>query len=213
MVPSTGTTGSGTAEVGAAGSGAARAGSSFEGALASARDGDEGAFVEIFRNLHPRMLRYLRVLCGPEAEDVASETWLQIARDIRTFVGDWDGFRAWSITIARHRAIDHERRAQRRPDATIPIESVPERPAADDPADDVADAMATDRALALVASLPREQAEAIMLRVVIGLDARTSARILGRRPGAVRTAAHRGLRTLSQKLDGLDPETYRRDDG
>jgi RNA polymerase sigma-70 factor (ECF subfamily) len=37
-----------------------------------------------------------------------------------------------------------------------------------------------------------------MLRVVIGLDAKACGRILGRRAGAVRTAAHRGLRQLDR---------------
>ncbi|SEF95396.1 RNA polymerase sigma-70 factor, ECF subfamily [Nonomuraea solani] len=39
-----------------------------------------------------------------------------------------------------------------------------------------------------------------MLRVVIGLDAKTAGLVLGKGPGAVRTAAYRGLRTLARKI-------------
>ena len=49
----------------------------------------------------------------------------------------------------------------------------------------------------MIASLPAEQAEIIMLRVVAGLDAVDVARIVGKTPGAVRVAAHRGLRRLA----------------
>lgn len=45
-----------------------------------------------------------------------------------------------------------------------------------------------------------------MLRVVVGLDAKTAAETLGKRPGAVRTAAHRGLKRLAELL-GDDPES------
>jgi RNA polymerase sigma-70 factor (ECF subfamily) len=53
--------------------------------------------------------------------------------------------------------------------------------------------------------LPTQQAEAVLLRVVMGLDAETVGRILGKRPGAVRTAAYRGLRRLAALLPKESP--------
>jgi RNA polymerase sigma-70 factor, ECF subfamily len=61
--------------------------------------------------------------------------------------------------------------------------------------------MATAAALALISQLPRDQAEVVLLRVVMGLDTAAAARILGKRPGAVRTASYRGLRRLSGWLE------------
>jgi RNA polymerase sigma-70 factor (ECF subfamily) len=58
----------------------------------------------------------------------------------------------------------------------------------------------TESALALVSKLPPLQAEVILLRVVAGLDTESVAGLVGRSPGAVRVAAHRGLRTLAQIL-------------
>jgi RNA polymerase sigma-70 factor (ECF subfamily) len=52
-----------------------------------------------------------------------------------------------------------------------------------------------------IRSLPRDQAEAVMLRAVMGMDAKTAGRVLGKRPGAVRSAAQRGLRSLEASLE------------
>jgi RNA polymerase sigma-70 factor (ECF subfamily) len=75
-----------------------------------------------------------------------------------------------------------------------------------DTAGEAIEALATDSTLSLIAQLPQDQAEAVVLRVVVGLDAKTAAETLGKRPGAVRTAAHRGLKRLAELL-GADPES------
>ena len=67
----------------------------FDHALVLARSGDETAFVRLWEKLHPRLLRYLRVLGCDEVDDVASETWLQVVRDLARFDGGADDFRAW----------------------------------------------------------------------------------------------------------------------
>ncbi|KJY42702.1 RNA polymerase sigma70, partial [Streptomyces sp. NRRL B-1568] len=55
-------------------------------AVRAAQDGDETAFRTVYRSVHPRLLGYVRTLVGDaEAEDVASEAWLQIARDLERF--------------------------------------------------------------------------------------------------------------------------------
>lgn len=169
-------------------------------AVAAAQRGDEQAFRQVFRAVQPPLLRYLRGLIGDDAEDVASETWLQICRDLATFRGDYDNFRAWTVTIARHRALDHLRRVRRRPSVAVPVETLAGLASTADTAGEAADAVATSAAVELIASLPAQQAEAILLRVVMGLDAETTGRIVGRRAGAVRTAAHRGLRRLAALL-------------
>ncbi len=178
-------------------------------AVERARRADGAAFDQIYHALHPSLLRYLRVLVGEDAEDVASETWLQIARDLDSFRGDWDRFRGWAVTIARHRAIDHTRRERHHPD--LAVDQLPDRAALTDTAEAALEAIGTDRAVTLLARLPREQAEAILLRVVFALDAKSCGRILGRRAGTVRTAAHRGLRQLERLLSTdrpADPHRY-----
>lgn len=179
--------------------------SPLNGALAAARKGDEDAFRVLYRELQPALLRYLGVLVGGDAEDVASDAWLQIARDLGKFRGDVDGFRGWATTIARNRAMDHLRARQRRPVVHGTVDDAAEPAGPDDTAQAAVDSVATDAALALIATLPRDQAEAVLLRVVVGLDAKAAAQVLGKRPGAVRTAAHRGLRALAAHLDATPP--------
>ena len=168
--------------------------------------GDSEAFRLVYREVQAPLLRYLEVLVGrDDAEDVASETWGQAARDLHRFSGDADGFRGWITTIGRHRALDLLRYRSRRilPDQDLSdVEVV-------DPADleiRVAEVLTTEAAIEIISSLPRDQAEAVMLRAVMGLDAKTAAAVLGKRPGAVRSAAHRGLRSLERVLDSR-PDT------
>src|ERR1700722_13395301 len=167
-----------------------------------AQRGDPEAFRALYRDIQPRLLRYLHTLAGQDAEDIAAETWLQITRDLPAFAGDYDHFRGWTATIARHRALDHLRRTSRRPpQVSATTEDLASWPAPDDTAQHAIDAVATDTALALIATLPPDQAEAVLLRAVLGLDAKTAGQVLGKRPGAVRTAAYRGLRTLARQLE------------
>ncbi|MFI9600489.1 MULTISPECIES: RNA polymerase sigma factor [Streptomyces] len=174
-------------------------------AVARAQEGDEEAFAVAYRAVQPGLLGYLRGLVGDDAEDVASEAWLEIARDLGRFRGDGAGFRGWTATIARHRALDHLRRKRVRPRAAALEQDVLELPGPYSTYDQALESVTTERALDLVRGLPRDQAEAVLLRVVVGLDGPTAARVLGKRPGAVRTAAYRGLKRLARQLEEEAP--------
>ena len=163
--------------------------------------GDTEAFRAVYRTVQAPLLRYLEVLVGrDDAEDVASETWGQAVRDLHRFSGDADGFRGWITTIGRHRALDLLRLRSRRIRVDQDLTGVEVA----DPVDlevRVAETLTTEAALEAIRSLPRDQAEAVMLRAVMGLDAKTAGSVLGKRPGAVRSAAQRGLRSLERALD------------
>jgi RNA polymerase sigma-70 factor (ECF subfamily) len=60
--------------------------------LERVRGGDQDAFRTMYRTLQPGLLRYLRGLVAQDVEDVASEAWAQVARDLGSFRGDPDGF-------------------------------------------------------------------------------------------------------------------------
>ncbi|MER5471389.1 RNA polymerase sigma factor [Streptomyces sp. NPDC002935] len=169
-------------------------------AVARAQEGDEAAFAVAYRIVQPGLLGYLRGIVGDDAEDVASDAWLEIARDLGRFRGDGAGFRGWTATIARHRALDHLRRLRVRPRGTTIEQDVLELPGRHSTHDEALETLSTEYALELVAGLPRDQAEAVLLRVVVGLDGPAAARVLGKRPGAVRTSAHRGLKRLARQL-------------
>jgi RNA polymerase sigma-70 factor, ECF subfamily len=165
----------------------------FAGLLARAQGGDEVAFSRLWSDLNPALLRYLRLEPGHSAEDLAAETWVSVVKGLSRFRGDETAWRAWVFTTARRRALDEARRRSRRP-RSVAVAVLDDVPAAPDPADDVAEA------LALLALLPAAQAEVIALRVIAGLPVETVAAMVGRSPGAVRVSAHRGLRTLAGLL-------------
>jgi RNA polymerase sigma-70 factor, ECF subfamily len=171
-------------------------------ALNAAQRGDDTGFVALYRDVQPRLLRYATVLVGRDsAEDVTAEAWLQISRDLHRFSGDIDRFRGWAATIVHHRAMDACRANARRPPAAPAPDDQRDEPAGiSDTAASALDALSTDLALTLIAALPREQAQAVLLRAVVGLDARTAGEVLGKRAGAVRVAAHRGLRRLARQV-------------
>jgi len=176
-------------------------------AVAAAQEGDECAFRTVYRTVQPRLLGYVRTLVpDADAEDIASEAWLQIARDIGSFSGDADRFRGWTARIARNRALDHIRMRGRRPAVGGDESELVTMPGAADTADEAMESLGTGHTMRIISRLPRDQAEAVVLRVVMGLDAKSAAEVLGKRPGAVRTAAHRGLRRLAELLeaDGLN---------
>jgi RNA polymerase sigma-70 factor, ECF subfamily len=173
---------------------------SVDEALRRSREGDPTAFAQLYRLHQPAVLRYLRVMVPGEAEDIASETWLQAVRDFHRFSGDTSGLRAWLVTIARHRALDALRARRRRPaDAWDPV-AMPDIPTQKDTEELTAESLATRRALRLIAQLPSDQAEAVLLRVVVGLDGPAAAAVLGKRAGAVRMATSRGLARLEQMI-------------
>jgi RNA polymerase sigma-70 factor (ECF subfamily) len=173
----------------------------FAGVLTAARGGDSGALGEMFRTYQPRLLRYLRAQEREMADDLAAEVWLAVARGLDRFAGDEAGFRSWLFTIARHRVIEHRRRQARRQTDPLPTERL-DRPVdrgwGGDPAWLVLEQLGAQSAVdELVAALTRDQAEAVLLRVLGGFDVAEVARIMGRSPGHVRVLCHRALKRLA----------------
>ena len=186
--------------------------------LDRARSGDESAFAGLYRDLHPRMLRYLQVQTPELAEDVAADTWLDVARALGGFDGDAGAFRSWVFAIARNRLVDAVRRAGRRPlhlvEDSGELEALAGLRAAAgygpgglaDPASDAETYEATQRAVAMVRTLPPDQAEVVMLRVIAGLEPTEVALLVGKPVGSVRVLAHRGLRRLARTLAATEQE-------
>ncbi len=182
---------------------------SFASILAGARAGDQWAAEALFVDLQPRLLRFLRSAEPRAADDLAGEVWLGMAQGLGSFEGDLAGFRSWVFTIARRRIADHRRSAGRR--ATDPVDPHEHFRAQPDPAS--LDGARADTATAVIgrlsaqeavdlisSSLPPEQAEVLLLRVVGDLDVAHVAEVLERTPNWVRVTQHRALRKLAEKF-------------
>ena len=163
----------------------------FATLLDAARAGGEWALTRLYREVNPSLARFLRAQLGDEADDVGSETWLSVARSLQSFDGDQDAFRAWVFTIAKRRVVDHLRAKGRRP---APVEPAP-IPSAEDVA-----LSGDEAAQRIVACLPPEHAQIVLLRVVGGFSVEEVARITGHRPGNVRVIQHRALKRLAEQL-------------
>jgi RNA polymerase sigma-70 factor (ECF subfamily) len=170
----------------------------FGSTVAAAATGDADALGKLFELFHPRLLRYLRAREGRVADDIAGETWIAIARGIRTFEGDAGAFAAWIFTIARQRLADHRRTGARR--RTDPVAVVPDMTSP--PSDrDALDSLSAQDAVDFVArTLTEDQAEVVLLRTLAGLRATEVAQLMGRDDTWVRVTHHRAIAKLREQM-------------
>lgn len=175
--------------------------SRFDPVVAAARSGDSHALEELFRELQPRLLRFLRSMEDRAADDLAAETWLAVASGISRFVGNWAEFRAWVFAIGRKRLADHRRTAVRRRTDAVDCEVFAHEQAEDAPEEETIDKISGQQAASLIASaLPGEQAEVLLLRVLADLDVDQVASIMQRSPNWVRVTQHRAVANLAKRL-------------
>lgn len=175
--------------------------SRFDDLLAGVDNGDPHAIEELFRELQPRLLRFLRSQESRAADDIAADVWLAVATGISRFDGDWPDFRAWVFAIARRRLADHRRTGARRRTDVVDAEVFEHHHADDAPDDEALDRISAQQAATLIASvLTGDQAEVLLLRVLGDLDVDRVAYIMQRTPNWVRVTQHRAVRTLAKRL-------------
>ncbi len=169
------------------------------GLVISARSGDADAWEALYRSSYGRLRAYVVRRAGPEVgDDLVAETWIRAVRGIDGY--RWTGarFDAWLFGIARRVVADHHRQAGR-------IRLLESRrhaePAVDGPEDGVEEAAERASVRRRFDQLPQPDRELLELRVVAGLSADEVAEVLGRRPGAIRTAQHRALARLRTMIE------------
>ena len=96
----------------------------LEEALRAAQNGDEMAFELLWRENNSRLTKFVQARTYKsdlDHEEIVSETWLNVARDVKKFKGNYSGFTAWVYSIARNRIIDSSRKRDRtiRPQAEL----------------------------------------------------------------------------------------------
>jgi RNA polymerase sigma-70 factor, ECF subfamily len=171
----------------------------FTSLLQSAREGNEAAWQELYSGLSPVVLGYLRANGSPDPEDVLSEVFLQVARDLTGFDGDERGFRSWVFTIAHHRLIDARRHSARRP---VDLSPEPPEPGgqADDAAEEALERIGNEEVWRVLSVLSTDQRTVLLLRVVGDMSIEDVARAVGKRPGAVKALQRRGLAAVQREL-------------
>lgn len=173
----------------------------FDGALRAAQRGDDQAMEVLFRELHPRVLRFVGAHEPRVADDLVGEVWMAVAQRLSGFEGDAPAFRAWVFSIARRRIADHRRTSiRRRTDPTAP-DGFTQMAAEADVEQHAVDRLDGSSAAQLVTRLlPADQAEVVLLRVLADLGVDEVAEIVGRTANWVRVTQHRALRRLADRL-------------
>ena len=171
----------------------------FPAVLAAACAGDPDALGQIFTALSPVVEGYLRLQGATEPEDLTSEVFLGVLRNLDGFTGDEPAFRSWVFTIAHRRLLDDRRRRNRRPvheqlDTAID-------PAADDDIEATVGAT-LDRARVeeLCRQVSPDQRDVLLLRLLGDLTIDEVAATLGRTPGAVKALQRRGFRAVGRLM-------------
>ncbi|MBN2176799.1 MAG: sigma-70 family RNA polymerase sigma factor [Demequinaceae bacterium] len=179
-------------------------GEAFEPALSAAKVGEEWAWSVLYRHLAGPVTGYLRGHGAPDYEDLASETFLQVAKGIHSFEGDEAAFRSWVFVIAHRRLIDARRKTFRRPAmaGSLADEADPDRLQGGDVEEDAMARLNSEGVQAALAPLTGDQRDVILLRVIAGQSVAETAKILGKSDGAVRVLQHRAIEALRRGAEG-----------
>ncbi len=173
---------------------------SFESVLQAAKEGAEWAWARLYRDLAGPVTGYLASRGAPEPEDLAGETFLQVARNLQTFQGSEGSFRSWVFVIAHRRLIDARRAAGRRAEVTS-LEDALVDPAGGDAESEAVDQLVTEEIRKAFGLLTEEQRDVLSLRVIANLTVEETANVMGKRTGAVKALQRRGLLALRRMLD------------
>lgn len=175
----------------------------LEGSLTAAIAGDESAFTMIWKNLNPRLSKYITSQsygANIDPEGILSETWISVARDISRFKGDLNQFKGWIYKIARNRIIDAVRKENRQVKSGGEISEFDFEDSKSKVHLGIESDESVKEIIAKIKELPEAQAEVIMLRIVADLEVEEVARILDKSENSVRVLSHRGLETLRNQL-------------
>jgi RNA polymerase sigma factor (sigma-70 family) len=172
----------------------------FEAVVAAARTGDAWAVEHLYSALAPSVAGFFRLQRAPEPDDLTSEVFVGVLRNLRSFRGGEDDFRAWVFTIAYRRLSDARRAAGRRP-VVEPLGAAVEPPAEADVEADVDRLLATRRVRALCARLPAAQRDVLLLRLVGRMTVGEIAQVMGRSRSAVKALQRRGLAAVAGSVD------------
>jgi RNA polymerase sigma-70 factor, ECF subfamily len=169
----------------------------FDDVLLAARAGAEWAWTRIYHELAPKIVGYLRAHGAGDPEDVAGEVFLQVVRGLPGFHGGRGEFGAWTFTIAHRRLVDDLRRRGRRPVEAASADAIERAAGAGGDVHEDAEArMAHASVRAAIDELAPDQRSVVLLRIIGDLTIEEIARVVGKRPAAVKALQRRGLRRL-----------------
>jgi RNA polymerase sigma-70 factor (ECF subfamily) len=171
----------------------------FASVLTAAQAGAPWAARELWTTFAPAVAAFARARGSLEPDDLTSEVFLAVFDRLDRFEGDLAQFRSFVFTVAHHRLVDELRSRARRPvPDELTVQSDPRlQPSAEA---DALNRIADQQVRALLEGLVPDQRDVLVLRIVADLTVDEIAKILGKRPGAVKALQRRGLEALRRKV-------------
>ncbi|MFQ5875513.1 MAG: RNA polymerase sigma factor, partial [Dehalococcoidia bacterium] len=175
-----------------------RAGPTEEALTGRATRGDGDAFTRLYDIYVERVYRHIsyRVKVVADVEDLTQEVFMRAWRSIRRYKPGKRPFLAWLYTIAHNLVIDYYRKRAREP--LVTLEESPQATSGHEDTN-IESFIDLDVVRRMLARLPADQQQVLMLRFVEGLDYTDVAAALGKSQGAVRVIQFRALRRLRQR--------------
>jgi RNA polymerase sigma-70 factor, ECF subfamily len=160
--------------------------------LERARAGDNSAWRVVVERLGPPVLGYARAHGIRDADDLLGDVLISVVRVLGRFSGGLDDLKAFALKVAHDRMADHHRRASTRKEH-LTSDSAELDGSVFDPDPD-------DSLGRLLGAISPKDREAVFLRVVCGLSAAQTGKVIGCSAGAVRVRVHRAVATLRSAL-------------
>lgn len=161
-----------------------------EEVVAAARAGDETAWETLFDLHYARLYRFFRarMSSAEQAEDLASNVFLEAFRSIGNFRWQGKPFEAWLFGIARHQLASYYRSAKNElTDAELESEPA------------VRDEFISIEIRDILEALPREYQVALELRFIIGLSGVEAAEVMRKSHGAYRSLLFRAVKAFREE--------------
>ncbi|MGF1598093.1 MAG: RNA polymerase sigma factor [Acidimicrobiales bacterium] len=161
------------------------------------RAGDRSALRDLFEEFGPMVMGLCRRMVGNEAEDLAQQVFLDAWRSRHRFDPERGTIGAWLTGIARFKAIDHYRAAERRPSVPVADTGV-EVASGEAGVERIVDQLVITRALG---TLPDIRRQVVELGFYSELTHPEIAERLTLPLGTVKSHMRRGLEALQRELE------------
>lgn len=167
-----------------------------------AKRGEAAAWNELYTQLAPAVAGYLSFRGAHEPDDLTSETFVAVFRNIATFEGDLEQLRSWVFVIAYRRLCDERRAEARHPDRQRHRPSTEDHPPTRGDVERDADvAMSEAEVRRVCAQLAPDQGDVVLLRILGDLTVDQIADVVDKSPGAVKQLLRRAFASLRKISD------------